>query len=126
MIVGDMNTPLPTNEHLQRLWQRRYPFNTHSYILYDFLRNNIMAVSDFSFDQKVNYTYSNGNSRSYIDHVFVSHYLMDSMKQCNIMSDLECNTSDNFPMFINVELVVVLTDQSTDSPDSVPLYPRLD
>ena len=66
MIVGDMNAPLPRQSELSRYWYRVYPFNRHSYILYDFLRNNDFEVANFNFEQDVSYTYFNTISRSYI------------------------------------------------------------
>ena len=55
MIVGDMNAPLPRQAELSRYWYRLYPFNRHSYILYDFLRNNDFEVANFNFEQDVSY-----------------------------------------------------------------------
>ena len=59
MTVGDMNAALPEAPEINRHWYRPHPYNKHSYILYDFLRNNDheLMVSNFNFDQDVSYTY---------------------------------------------------------------------
>ena len=92
MIVGDMNDPLPRQAELSRYWYRLYPFNRHSYILYDFLRNNDFEVANFNFEQDVSYTYFNTISRSYIEHFFyIERHEKYGYSVCySIISTIEC------------------------------------
>ena len=128
MIVGDMNAPLPRQSELSRYWYRVYPFNRHSYILYDFLRNNDFEVAHFNVEQDVSYTYFNTISRSYIDHVFISKDARNTVTACAIVSDLPSNVSDHFPMCTT--LGVLVTSKELDIADngvsSVPNFPRVD
>ena len=128
MIVGDMNAPLPRQAELSRYWYRLYPFNRHSYILYDFLRNNDFVVANFNFEQDVSYTYFNTISRSYIDHVFISKDTRNTVTACAIVSDLPSNVSDHFP--VCTTLSVLVTSKGLDIVDSgmssLPSFPRVD
>ena len=126
MIVGDMNAPLPRQSELSRYWYRVYPFNRHSYILYDFLRNNDFEVANFNFEQDL--SYFNTISRSYIDHVFISKDARNAVTACAIVSDLPSNVSDHFPMCTT--LGVLVTSKELDIADngvsSFPNFPRVD
>jgi hypothetical protein len=125
MIVGDMNAPLPKHIQLSRFWYRQHPYNKHSYILYDFLRNNDLKAANFNFDQDVSYTYFNATSQSYIDHVFSSSCAGDIIKQCSIMSDLPTNVSDHYPLLTSVELQVQTNIKHSKIVSAVPKYPRM-
>ena len=106
MLVGDMNTNLPQQHSLPRRWYRCHPFNQHSNILYDFLCNNDLIIANFSFDQDVNYTYEMGNSRSYIDHVFVSSYSCQNVTKSQIVSNDTEWASDHLPLRTQYRLCV--------------------
>ena len=90
----------------QSYWYRQHPYNKHSYILYDILRNNELSSSNFNFAQNVSYTYFNATSQSYIDHVFTSTGAGDIIKRCSILSDLPTNVSDHYPLLTTAEIQV--------------------
>ena len=129
LIVGDMNTTLPQQQSLSRHWHRMYPHNNNSYILYDFLRNNELSVSNFAFEQGVNYTYFNAQSRSYIDHVFVSKYADNLVKSCKIMYEMSDNISDHYPICTSLVLSVHDMQNFGNNEETffnVPIYDRID
>ena len=51
-----------------------------------------MCVTNFMFQQNVNYTYKQGDKKSYIDHVIIPTYLCDSVVECKILDNVEDNT----------------------------------
>ena len=128
MIVGDMNTSLPQHQHLSRHWHRLHPFNMYSSILHDFISNNELIVSNFSFEQVFNYIYFNCSNTSYIDHVFISNHISDTVKSCNIV-DSSDNVSDHHPLHTCIALCVpssVVQGSNNCTRHDVARYPRLD
>ena len=105
-----------------------YPFDRHSYILYDFLRNNDFEVANFNCEQDVSYTYFNTISRSYIDHVFISKDARNTVTACAIVSDLPSNVSDHFPMCTTLGVCVTSKelDIAGNGVSSFPNFPRVD
>jgi exonuclease III len=130
VIMGDMNANLPLHSQLARYWYRSRPFTSHSLMLHDFLVDNELCVANFLFDQNVNYTYEKGNAKSYIDHVFISKYLSDSVLDCKIVDN--CNwvdVSDHLPIRTKVQIQV---DSSVNPSDTnfkdttvCPKYPKV-
>ena len=57
IIVGDLNTRLPQSPDLNKLWYKSKPFNHRGYVLYNFLIENDLMVTNFNFPQVINYTY---------------------------------------------------------------------
>ena len=53
MIVGDFNASLPQQALLNVNWYRQRPFNKHSVLLYEFMSENSLIVSNFSFTQSI-------------------------------------------------------------------------
>ena len=104
MIMGDFNAALPQSNQLMENWHRLRPFNQHSVLLYDFVSNNSLVVSNFDFSQDVNYTYYKSNCRTYIDHCMVTSRTELVVKDCSILSNLADNTSDHFPVAIELEI----------------------
>ena len=104
LIVGDMNTSLPTSETLDSGWYKKHPFSKRSLILYDFLCENSLLVGNFCFDQQVPYTYLKNNITSYIDHVFISEYAIDYLQKCSTMLPEAGNVSDHLPLTITVDI----------------------
>ena len=98
--MGDFNAALPQSNQLTENWHRLSPFNQHSILLYDFVSNNSLVVSNFDFSQDVNYTYYKSNCRTYIDHCMVTSRTEVFVKDCSILSNLADNTSDYFPVAI--------------------------
>ena len=86
LIVGYMNASLPQHESLSVNWYKNHPFNAHSLMLYDFLCDNDMVVTNFLRKQVVNYTYSKGSHTSYIDHVFAPKHMTGVIKNCQIVN----------------------------------------
>ena len=95
IIVGDMNTRLPQALELTSTWYRSKPFNSRSYLLYDFLVKNDMLVTNFQFKQDVNFTYHKGVIYSYIDHIFMPSYMLPLVKDCAILNNNFDNVSDH-------------------------------
>ena len=130
MIVGDMNTTLPKHS-LTRLWYKCRPFNRHSCLLYDFLRNNDFTVANFAFDQSTNHTYEMNEQKSYIDHVFVSSYSLENVSNCKIVCEDIDWASDHLP--IRTQYKIYLTNSSDHQPtgtaqetSAAPKFTRID
>ena len=96
MVVGDFNTRLPQTEFLQRKWFGSRQFGRRSVLLYDFICDNNMYVVNFSYPQKVNYTYQNSVYKSYIDHMLLPRSMTDSVISFTIHSESADNMSDHF------------------------------
>jgi hypothetical protein len=127
IVVGDMNAPLPQQQTLTRYWYRQHPFNSHSYLLHDFLCTNNLQAANFNFVQKVKYTYSDARSRSYIDHVLVPHHVAGKVTDCTIMCDIDINTSDHFPLMTTI---TTETNENSKIPSKenkhyLPVYPKM-
>ena len=113
MIVGDMNASLPTQKKLSGMWYRQSPYNQHSLLLYDFLCSNDLCVANFAYGQSVDYTYTKGNKKSYIDHVFLSRYSFEQLTNCSIV-DFNVNdewSSDHLP--IRTEILMNIDSGAT-------------
>ena len=66
-----------------------------------------MAVANFSFKQKVNYTFCNNAVNSYIDHILVPDYLLDSIvMNCKILTEDIDNLSDHLAVSIMMDIPV--------------------
>ena len=98
VIMGDMNASLPQNQNLHNGWYRSRPFNSNSLQLYDFLSSNELAVTNFLFQQQINYTYKKGDHHTYIDHIFMSEMALKNVTDCKILSPDPYWTSDHLPM----------------------------
>ena len=58
LFMSDMNAGLSQQRLLPRKWYKQHSCNDHSLLLYDFVSNNDLVNCNFSFTQKVNYTYT--------------------------------------------------------------------
>ena len=125
VIVGDMNATLPQKTFIQRNWHKKRPFNSNSMLMYDFLMNNELHVANFNFNQPVNYTYFSKHAQSYIDHMFISQNAWEYVLDCKIMSDMQDNVSDHFPLCLSVKLPVNITYNDNDLSDSINKFPRI-
>ena len=56
MFLGDFNAQLPQQSYIQNNWYRCNKFNQQSVLLYDFIYDNSLIVSNFCFNQNINYT----------------------------------------------------------------------
>jgi endonuclease/exonuclease/phosphatase family metal-dependent hydrolase len=100
--VGDMNTMLPQAIQLHFNWYKRPPFNCYSNMLNNFLVDNDLYITNFQFEQDVNYSYHKGRHVSYIDHVLVSKYFSNHITGCKIRSEDACNVSDHFALSLSL------------------------
>ena len=126
MLVGDMNASLPQSDHLDHRWYRNHPFNQHSLLLYDFLLNNELVNGNFAFEQNVNYTYQKNDTKSYIDHVFLSRFAFEQLKNCEILSDLCDNVSDHYPIMSSLSIVFnKITNNKSDYKQAFE-HPKID
>ena len=78
--------------------------------------------------QPVNYTYSKGDHKTYIDHVLMPRYLNSSVVKCEILHDFPGNTSDHFPMKSTITLEIddqPNTERHDAAPYKAPSFPKL-
>ena len=54
IIVRDLNTRLPQCPDLNKLLHKSKPFSHRSYVLYDFLFENNLMVTNFNFPEPIN------------------------------------------------------------------------
>ena len=131
-IMGDFNTVLPkcNPTTMSGKWFCRKPFTKWSAILYEFLEQNEMIVVDFLFEQSVNYTYSRGDKRSYIDHIIMPMYQEGYVNSCNILHNAKDNASDHFAISCRVNIPgdnsggAPIDDTDKEECISVPSYPK--
>ena len=122
--MGDMNASIPKTDKLNRNWYKSHPYNGNSMLLYDLIVDNNLTVSNFNFDQSVEYTFFNKNNRSYIDHVLASEKAWDWMVSCRIRDDFPDNTSDHFPVISRINLPL-LASRKECSGQNMPTHPRI-
>ena len=130
VIMGDMNANLPLHSQLTRHWYRSHPFTSHSLMLHDFLVDNDLCVANFSSDQSVNYTYIKGNTKSYLDHAFVSKHNTDCIKNCKIDNCNWAGISDHLPIRLTYQLhldacVSDIQSVKTEKIQVCPKYPKI-
>ena len=116
IIVGDLNTRLPQSPNLNKLWYKSKPFNHRSYVLYNFLIENDLMVTNFNFPQAINYTYAKGNINSYTDHVFTPVYMLPMVKKCVVIHDAFDNLSDH--KAFQCELDIPVPESVVEFPDN--------
>jgi len=126
MVLGDMNVSLPQGAQLSRHWYKSRPHNRCSLLLYDFMCHNDMLCGNFNFRQPINHTFYKNGCKSYIDHVLLSSYASNQMKDCHIMSDIADNVSDHFPMKTTMVLNVHAPTSIGPPRARTPEFPRLD
>ena len=105
-IVGDMNTCLPKGASLRHEWYRQRPFSKRSALLYNFLVDNELCVGNYAFKQNVNYTFKRNNVCSYIDYMFLPHYLLNKLVKCSVLHDCEDNVSDHLAISAQLQISV--------------------
>ena len=54
-IIGDLNVRLPNEQMLHINWYKKGGYNRHSNILYHFINDNDLTVTDISSKQDINY-----------------------------------------------------------------------
>ncbi len=133
ILCGDMNAPLPQQKKLSPNWYRQHPFNQQSLLLYDFMINNELCVGNFAFNQPVNFTYTKGNHKSYIDHVLIPRYCLDKLSVCEIavcQTNGDEWTSDHLPLTSEYVLSINEDGAAANITSSahlhdIPKYPRV-
>ena len=125
VMVGDMNATLPQKTFIQRNFHKKRPFNSNSILMYDFLMNNELHMANFNFNQPVNYTYFSKHAQSYINHMFISQNAWGYVLDCKILSDIQDNVSDHFPLCLSVKLPVNITYKDNDFSDNINKFPRI-
>ena len=106
IVMGDTNTVLPSEQILKDRWYSKKPYNKHSAIFYEFLKENEMTVANFMFPQDINYTYHQGEKCSYIDHVIIPEYFSENITECRILSNAQDNVSDHISISITFSLQI--------------------
>jgi exonuclease III len=125
MIMGDCNAALPQNDILTLNWYKSKSFNEHSLLMYDFICDNVLTISNFAFNQAVNYTYLKGGSRTYIDHVMVTERLEACIMECTILNDCSDCASDHLPMLTKLCIPIKHGSYSNVLNHNVcPIFPR--
>jgi len=104
ILLGDFNTSLPQTKSLHAKWYKCRPMSERSLLLYDFICNTNMCVGNFAQTQQINHTYAKGSHKSYIDHVLLPRYLMDSLLQCEIRFQDPEMASDHFPIITSLRI----------------------
>ena len=97
---GDFNVQLPTKHNLSSNWHRCKGFNTHSKIMFDFITGNNLVCADMCFNQKVKYSYfcHKRNIYTWIDHVLMPEYELNTVRECKIIELTVNNVSDHLPL----------------------------
>ena len=98
-------------------------------MLFDFICDNELYVTNFGFKQPVNYTYSKGDHKTYIDHVLMPRHLNSSVVKCEILHDCPGNTSDHFPMKSTITLEIddqPNTERHDAAPYKAPIFPQIE
>ena len=94
-IMGDLNVRLPNQQMLHTNWYKKGGYNRHSNILYHFINDNDLTVTDISSKQDINYTYFCDATSTYtwIDHCLSTSH--DSVFDCKILPRHADNVSDH-------------------------------
>ena len=124
MFCGDFNTALPQKSTLCQNWYKQKPFNHYSLLLHDFMYNNNLLAANFNFKQNINYTYFKGQDKTYIDHVLVPGYYLDSVSNCVILNEHDQCTSDHYPIKTMVRFSLKINNMSAKGRDFS--YPKPD
>ena len=123
LVMGDLHTVIPDSAVLTRKWYTKKPYNKWSVLMYEFMEANDFCVADFQFEQLVNYTYKQGNKRSYIDHILIPEYQVNMINSCDILYDSQDNMSDHLAISINMDLPVVTKICPIGTEIPVPKFP---
>ena len=119
VIIGDFNASLPQQLALQTNWYKTRPFNRNSLLLFDFIVNNDLIVSNFCFSQPANFTYFKGHNKTYIDHCITTGYTQDLVQYCHILYDNSDNVSDHLPLCLSINIPYCKKNVSLSSSNSL-------
>ena len=81
-------------------------FCKQSQLLYNFICDNDSFVTNITSVQSVNYTYREGEVKSYLDHVILSQSLRERVLQCNIIVECADNVGDHLSIHCSLTLPV--------------------
>ena len=118
VILGDTNTVLPESVYLKDKWYTQKPLKKRSFLLYEFVSQNNLCTATFMFEQKVKYTYKQGNKISYIDHIIIPNYMSDMVKDCVILHDALDNTSDHLAVSLTLKMDISTSIKPNNKADS--------
>ena len=104
-IIGDLNVRLPNQHMLHKNWYKKGGYNMHSNILYHFINDNDLTVTDISSKQDINYTYFCDATSTYtwIDHCLSTSH--DIVFDCKILPRHADNVSDHLPIRLQTSVL---------------------
>ena len=104
-IIGDLNVRLPIEQMLHKNWYKKGGYNRHSNIMYHFINDNGLNVTDISSKQDVNYTYFCDATATYtwIDHCLSTSH--DITFDCKILPRHADNVSDHLPIRLQTSVL---------------------
>ena len=104
-IIGDLNVRLHSEQMLHKNWYKKGGYNRHSNILYHFINDNGLNVTDISSKQDVNYTYFCDATATYtwIDHCLSTSH--DITFDCKILPRHADNVSDHLPIRLQTSVL---------------------
>ena len=104
-IIGDLNIRLPIEQMLHKNWYKKSGYNRHSNIMYHFINDNGLNVTDISSKQDVNYTYFCDATARYtwIDHCLSTSH--DITFDCKILPRHADNVSDHLPIRLQTSVL---------------------
>ena len=85
--------------------------------------DNELCVGNYAFKQNVNYTFKRNNVCSYIDYMFLPHYLLNKIVKCSVLHDCEDNVSDHLAISAQLQISVPL-QSATENWSPAPAFPQ--
>ena len=83
-------------------------------VLMNMLTKYGIVCADLLYGTGPLYTYEKGGNRTYIDHVFISHDLINHIENCYVVEDTIQNVSDHTPISISLLTDIIKTQSSGD------------
>ena len=111
-IIGDLNVRLPSEQMRHKNWYKKGGYNRHSNILYHFINDNGLNVTDISSKQDVNYAYFRDTTAKYtwIDHCLSTSHV--TVFDCKILPRYADNVATTCPF--DCRLVLCNRSQSIE------------
>ena len=102
-IIGDLNVRVPNELH--KNWYKTGVYNRHSNILYHFINDNDLTVTDISSKQDINYPYFSDATSTYtwIDHCLSTSH--DIVFDCKILPQHADDVSDHLPIRLQTNVL---------------------
>ena len=77
----------------------------------NFIEDNDFCDANMIFKQDVNFTYANGNSHSYIDHILVPDFCRELIMNCTILNGDAANVNDHLALSLSMKFPSVVESQ---------------